>query len=218
MALSELSPAERHRVIAHDFADLAGRVADWDAPAPVDGWTARDVVRHLVTWLPGFLAGGGVALRQVPAAAGHAAEAGQPVPVDRSAPSGGATVSGDPLTAWTLHSVSVQEVLDDSVLANSPFAHQQVGEMLLETAIDRFYTADVFMHTWDLARASGQHANLEPAFCAELLAGMGPMERVIRSSGQFGPRVAVASDADAQTRLIGFIGRDPFWQPPETTT
>lgn len=30
----------------------------WDVPAPVSGWVARDVVRHLAEWLPAFLAGG----------------------------------------------------------------------------------------------------------------------------------------------------------------
>ena len=31
------------------------RPAAWDNPAPCDGWTARDVVDHLVTWVPGFM-------------------------------------------------------------------------------------------------------------------------------------------------------------------
>jgi hypothetical protein len=30
------------------------------------------------------------------------------------------------------------------------------GELPLDAAIDRFDTTDVFMHTWDLARAIGQ--------------------------------------------------------------
>jgi hypothetical protein len=54
---------------------------------------------------------------------------------------------------------------------------------------------------------------LEDEFCAQLLAGMEPMEEVIRSSGQYGPRVEVPATADTQTRLLGFIGRDPSWQP-----
>jgi hypothetical protein len=35
------------------------------------------------------------------------------------------------------------------------------------------------------------------------------MDKVLRTSGHYGPRVEVASDADAQTRLIAFIGRRP---------
>jgi hypothetical protein len=67
------------------------------------------------------------------------------------------------------------------------------------------------MHTWDLSRATGQDDRLDPAFCAQLLGGMEQMEQVIRSSGQYGARVEVPSSADTQTRLLGFIGRDPFW-------
>src|SRR6185312_14562889 len=61
MARSELvgaPPAQRHRLVAAAFTDRVEGVKDWDVPAPVAGWTARDVVRHLVDWLPGFLASG----------------------------------------------------------------------------------------------------------------------------------------------------------------
>jgi hypothetical protein len=74
------------------------------------------------------------------------------------------------------------------------------------------------MHTWDLARATGQDDRLDADFCAQMLAGMEPMEQVIRSSGQYGPRIPVSSDADAQTRLLGFIGRDPEWAPAQGRT
>jgi hypothetical protein len=42
---------------------------------------------------------------------------------------------------------------------------------------------------------------------------MEPIEELMRQSGQYGPRVEVPADADVQTRLIGFIGRDPSWSP-----
>ena len=56
---------------------------------------------------------------------------------------------------------------------------------------------------------------LDPAFCAQLLSEMEQMEQALRSSGQFGARIEVPSDADTQTRLLGFIGRDPFWSGRE---
>ncbi|MGW0432888.1 hypothetical protein ACWDV4_10125 [Micromonospora sp. NPDC003197] len=65
----------------------------------------------------------------------------------------------------------------------------------------------------DLARATGQDDRLDADFCALLLAGMEAAEDMLRSSGQYGPRVPTPADADAQTRLLGFIGRDPFWTP-----
>ena len=67
------------------------------------------------------------------------------------------------------------------------------------------------MHTWDLARATGQDDRLDQDFCAQLLAGMSQMEELLRSSGQYGPAVPVPEDASVQDRMIGFIGRDPSW-------
>lgn len=90
---------------------------------------------------------------------------------------------------------------------------RRLGELPLAQAIDQFYTSDVFMHTWDLARATGQDDQLDQDECARLLAGMEPIEELMRASGQFGPRVPVPDSADAQTRLLGFIGRDPDWTP-----
>jgi uncharacterized protein (TIGR03086 family) len=188
MALSEI-PAERHRQIAGLFTDRVRGTRSWDVPAPVAGWTARDVVRHLTDWFPGFLAAG----------------AGIDLPR-------GPSVDDDPVRAWQVHCDGVQAVLDDPATAHRELSNPHIGNLPLANAIDQFYTADVFMHTWDLSRATGQDDRLDPAFCAGLLAGMEQMEEVLRSSGQYGARVEVPADADVQTRLVGFIGRDPSWR------
>ncbi|MET7965248.1 TIGR03086 family metal-binding protein [Micromonospora sp. NPDC005305] len=187
MALSKRS-AERHRQVSRGFTDRVRGARSWDAPAPVAGWTARDVVRHLTEWLPPFLAtGSGIRLPAVP------------------------SVDDDPAAAWQTHCDAVQSLLDDPATAGRLLSHPHVGELPLDRAIDQFYTADVFMHTWDLARATGQDERLDQDFCAQLLAGMETMEEIIRSSGEYGPRVPVKEHADPQTRLLGFIGRDPEW-------
>ena len=80
------APADRHAVVAGGFGRLVAQTPDWSAPAPVDGWTARDVVGHLVGWFPGFLASGGVDL---PA---------------------GPSVDDDPMAAWQHHADAVQGV------------------------------------------------------------------------------------------------------------
>jgi uncharacterized protein (TIGR03086 family) len=102
----------------------------------------------------------------------------------------------------------VQAVLDDPATASRVLVNPHLGELPLDHAIDAFYTADVFMHTWDLARATGQDDRLDPALCAEMLAGMKPLDELLRQSGQYGPKVAVPDDADVQDRMLGFIGRD----------
>jgi hypothetical protein len=87
----------------------------------------------------------------------------------------------------------------------------------LPQAVSRFFTGDVLQHTWDLARATGQDDTPDPDVCAAMLEGLAPIEELMRQSGQYGPRVEVSDHADVQTRLIGFIGRDPLWQPPSST-
>jgi uncharacterized protein (TIGR03086 family) len=178
-------PAERHRAVSAGFTARVRGTTDWNAPAPVAGWCARDVVAHLVEWFPAFL------------------RSATGLELDR-----GPSPQEDPVAAWEVHAAAVQRLLDGPE-AVTPFRHPAVGEFPLSDAVDRFYTSDVFMHTWDLARATGQDERLDPQTCADLLAGMTPMEELLRSSGQYGPRVPVPDDADAQTRLLAFIGRDP---------
>jgi len=187
MALPD-QPAERHRQIAQLFTDRVRGTRYWDAPSPVADWAARDVVRHLTDWFHDFLASGaGIELPRGP------------------------SVDEDPVAAWRVHSDGVQAVLDDPETAHRRLTNPHIGDLPLGGAIDQFYTADVFMHTWDLSRATGQDDRLDPDFCAQLLAGMQPIESVMRSSGQFGARVEVPDGADVQTRMLAFIGRDPFW-------
>jgi uncharacterized protein (TIGR03086 family) len=179
-------PATLHRAIAGGFTERVEGARDWDAPAPVEGWTARDVVRHLVEWFPGFLEGG----------------AGITLP-------SGPSVDDDPVAAWRVHSDGVQTVLDDPDSATKVLTNPHIGEMPVPVAVSRFYTGDVYMHTWDLARATGQSEALDEQFAAEMLAGMEPIEDMLRSSGQYGPRVDVPADAPVVARLMGFIGRRP---------
>ena len=56
--LGAMSPAERYAAAADNFTRLVGGVSDWDGPSPVKEWTAREVVEHLVTWVPGMIGGG----------------------------------------------------------------------------------------------------------------------------------------------------------------
>ena len=167
MALSD-RPAERHRQVAGLFTERACGTRSWDAPSPVPEWTARDVVRHLTEWFPAFLASGaGIDLQRGP------------------------SVDENPVAAWQVHCDGVQAVLDDPETAHRELANPHIGRVPLDTAIDQFYTADVFMHTWDLARATGQDDRLDAGLCSEMLAGMEQFEEAMRSSGQYGARVEV---------------------------
>ena len=184
-------PAQRHRAIAGRFSETVRGVADWDAPSPVPDWTARDVVRHLVQWLPALLEGGSDV--RLPA---------------------GPSVDTDPAAAGQSHADAVQALLDDPATQRQEFTNPHTGTMPVDVAVDRFYTTDVFMHTWDLARATGQDDTLDAELSRQLLEGMEPIDELLRTSGQYGPRVPVPDDAPAHERLMGFVGRDPAWRSP----
>ncbi len=181
--------AEEYRDLADRFTRLVEGVADdatWNQPAPPKGWTARDVVRHLVEWFPPFLEQG----------------AGIKLP-------NGPSVDESPVHAWCGFNAAVQAVLDNPTNVDKTFSNPDTGDLALLRAIAQFFTPDVFMHSWDLARATGQDETLDPERCAMMLEGMRAFEDLLRSSGQYGPRVNVSEDADPQSQFLGFIGRDP---------
>ena len=66
------SVAGRYRRVAAGFTAVAAAVPfdGWQRPAPCVGWVARDIVRHLVEWVPPFLqAGAGCDLGPLPSVA-----------------------------------------------------------------------------------------------------------------------------------------------------
>ncbi|MEU3269256.1 TIGR03086 family metal-binding protein [Saccharomonospora sp. NPDC006951] len=181
-------PARRHAGDAAVFTELVDSAAPgaWSRPSPVAGWTAADVVEHLVSWSRGFLAGAGIELPAL-------------------------DVKSDPATAWKRHAADIQAILDapDGRVLSNP----HTGDKPVDEAIDEFYTADVWMHSWDLAKALGREPDLGEQRCASALTAMRQVEGMLRESGQFGAAVPVAEDASAQDRLMAFIGRDPAWRP-----
>jgi uncharacterized protein (TIGR03086 family) len=158
---------------------------DWDNPAPPEGWVARDVVRHLVEWIPGFFF----------------------TTWDIEQPSG-PSVDDDPAGAWKAVDTLLQSVLDDPAQAQV-VRETRMGSASFEATFDQIATNDVFMHTCDLARATGQDETLDPDLVHELHVSMEPLDQMLRESGHYGPRVEVPDDADEQTKLIAFIGRHP---------
>ena len=60
MTSATSAASERYARIADQFTRRVEAVPPgaWDAPAPCEGWVARDVVGHLVDWIPGLLVEG----------------------------------------------------------------------------------------------------------------------------------------------------------------
>ena len=181
-------------MVAGGFGRLVARRPTGRRPPPSTGWTARDVVGHLVDWFPGFLAAGGIDL-----------PAGPAVATTTRSPRGSTTPTPSRRCS--------------SERGDESFTHPYAGTHRLADAVDRFYTADVFMHSWDLARASGQEPRLDEDFAAPAARGHAARSRqMLRDSGQYGAAVPVPDDAPVVDRLMGFIGRDPAWQPGDGGT
>jgi uncharacterized protein (TIGR03086 family) len=179
--------AERYRRVAGGFTArvVAVPVDAWDRPAPCAGWVARDIVGHLVEWLPGFFVA--------------------PFDLDRPAfPS----VAADPAGAWVALDDMLQNALDDPAVATRE-RETHIGLTTFEQAIDMICTADVLIHTWDLARATGLDETLDPDEVHRMLASIEPMDAALRASGHYGPRVPIADNADEQSQLLAFLGRHP---------
>ena len=181
--MSEIT--ERYARITGQFTDrvLAVPAEAWNNHSPCVGWTARDVVGHLTDWIPGVFGPAGVKFPVVP------------------------SVQDDPVGAW----VTVQEAIA-SALADPDTAAKQVetpfSKQPLAETVDMIVTGDVFTHTWDLSRATGQSEALDPEQLQRMIAGVAAMpEEALRADGMFGPRIDVPDDADDQTKFLAFVGR-----------
>ena len=176
---------ERYTRIAGQFTDRVRQVPSekWNDDSPCPGWTARDVVGHLVEWIPAFFGANGVAFGVVP------------------------SVDVDPVAAWIAVDEALSAALEDPTQATrtieNPFGPQSLAE-----TIDMIVVGDVFIHTWDIARAAGLDESLDADQVQRMLDSMGSMpDEVLRSGGMFGPRIDVPEDADDQTKLLAFVGR-----------
>ena len=184
--MSEIS--DRYRRVAERFSARADEVPDdaWDRPAPCEGWVARDVVDHLVEWVPAFFVAAG----------------GPTLPA-------GPSVDDDPAGAWRTMSDGIQSLLDDPEASAVVIEHPRAGTHRFDDAVGMFVLGDVVVHTWDLARATGLDETLDADIVHDMLVGMEPLDEMLRTSGHYGPKVAVGADADEHTRLIAFTGRQP---------
>jgi len=179
------TPHARYRRAADAFAERVEAVAPerWDAPTPCEGWRARDIVGHLVGWVPHVLAGGGVEFAPLPSA------------------------DDDPVAAWAVLDAGLDSALTDPAVASREFDVGPPGTMTVEHAIDMLVTGDLLVHTWDLARATGLDEHLDGELVHGMAGGLAQMGDALAQSGHYAARVEVPADADEQTVLLALTGR-----------
>ena len=184
--LLRLACASTERIVEGISDDQLG------LPTPCDQWDVRALLNHML---------GTVEL-------GRALFSGtEPVvPIVPGDLPGSDLVGDDPLKAYRVAVEGLLAVADDDAFSRmfaTPF-----GDMP-GAVLAGFTTADIAVHGWDLARATGQPSPLGDelvewgsAFARQMLT---PDKRLTR----FGPEVAVAADASATDRLVAFLGRRP---------
>ncbi len=175
---------DRYCAVADPFGSLVVGLQDeaWDHPSPCDGWTARDVLDHVVTTQREFLAGHGVDLGPVPA------------------------LAVDPAAGWAAHDGAVRRVVADSTVMDLGydgfFGPTTVGATLLD-----FYGWDLLVHRWDIARAAGRDERFTEAeldVVDALAQGFGPG---LYQEGVCRPALDAPADADRQTQVLARLGR-----------
>lgn len=186
LTVAMTDPADRYRHLAERFTAVVDDVPEdaWEASSPCEGWTARQVLDHVVESQHGFLA----RFDLEPSLEG----------VD------------DVRACWRLVRDAMQRGLDDPATAQTEYAGM-FGQTTFEATVDDFMSADLLIHAWDIARAAGleEHEPMPPEEVERLDARLRPMGDSLRMPGVFGPEVPVPDDAPAQDRLLGFLGRQP---------
>jgi uncharacterized protein (TIGR03086 family) len=166
------------------------------APSPCPAYTTADLLDHL----------GGLCLAFTAAARKERLPGAE----------GGPQVDGSRLEdGWR---VRIGAALDELAVAwRHPTAYAgvtQAGPVQLPAEVAALVALnEVVVHGWDLARATGQAYDPDPAAvaaCAGFVASFEPPADAA-DGGLFGPPVAVPDEAPTLHRLIGLAGRDPAW-------
>ncbi|RBY89772.1 TIGR03086 family metal-binding protein [Blastococcus sp. TF02A-26] len=184
-ALIELFQCAQNAFTDRVDAVEAGR---WDDVA-LPGWTVADLVAHLVGeahWVPGLLVG---------------------EPLDDVAarvPSGTAALLGsDPLGAWEAVADEALAAVATADLAGT--VHLSRGPTPVREYVEEL-TADLVVHAWDLARATGGDERIDPALlgAAAVLADRLPDDGL---PGFFDPPLELSDGASEQARVLARYGR-----------
>jgi uncharacterized protein (TIGR03086 family) len=182
--------ARRHIEVCERFTNAVVQAeGQWGAATPCREWDVRGVVEHVI----GF----------------HDVLLLRPLQAKPTRP------RDDPVQRWVVTVDALTEVLArpglfDSVVAIPAVGNNAPTELDARTLVPML-SQDVLVHTWDVARAIGADDQLDDTLCATFLARLPDDDRLQRG-GTFGPAVEVPDDADAQSRLLGRLGRDPAWK------
>ena len=159
------------------------RAEQMDNATPCSEWTVRDLMSHTI----GVVAGIGATAADAPRSEFQLAD--DPVAQFHDA----ATAN---IAAWRAPGVM------DKMVNGGPGpmpGHVLAGINLLDTAT----------HTWDLAKATGQDAQLPADVATTALEVSRQIISPEMRTGRFGPEVAAPAGCGPTEQLVAFLGREP---------
>ena len=187
-ALMAAAAAEAARVVA----GVPGH--PMDAPTPCDDWDLRTLVNHVILW---------TAYSAERRAHGESV-AEDLMTKDFTADPGFAqdyvAQIGRAVTAWSDPAAWEREL--GVMGSGTPAA--DVAAMLI---------AEMVLHGWDIARATGQEFVCDDAVAANVLATVEAQGELFRQYQGFAAIVPVEESATVLDRALSLSGRDPQWKP-----
>jgi uncharacterized protein (TIGR03086 family) len=164
---------------ADRFSATVSATNDWSAPSPCEGWTAADVVDHVVDTEREFLARMGVPVGDRP--------------------------SGSPDAVWAGHLAAVRAVVTPELEAREYDGY--FGRTTIGATLDQFYGFDLVVHGWDLGSANGRPTAFTDADMDAMDTAFEGFGEHAYDDGVFRPALEVVDGASRQARLLARMGR-----------
>jgi len=162
------------------FTEVVDAGGDWTAASPCEGWTARDVLDHVLDSQRDFLA--------------------------KRDLDPGPRPSGAPGDAWHEHLAAMRRVLADDAVVGQEY-DGYFGRTSIAETMASFYGFDQVVHRWDLGRALGRPVRWSEEEMERLEKAIAGFGDALYSPGVSAPALAVSPDADRQTRILALLGR-----------
>ena len=183
-----------------DAADAAARTvarvdaSQFDGPTPCTEWDVRSLLNHLILWtsysLEARAHGGSVGQELIDRdfAADPGFAAGYRAQLDRA------------LAAWS----------DPAVWGRSL---DVMGSPMPSADVAALNIAEMVLHGWDLAAATGQAYTVSERAAAAAMRAVEANADLFRQYKGFAEPVDVPPTASALDRVLALSGRDPAWKP-----
>jgi uncharacterized protein (TIGR03086 family) len=153
----------------------------WDQASNCEGWSVRDLVNHTID-----------VQCKIPDALGAGV---------------GGDLGDDLVSEWSRVSAAALAAFQADG-AMDEVVQGPMGEAPVAQALG-IPSMDLLVHTFDLARSTGSDEKLPEDIVEHAFESLKPMDSMLRGEGMFHQKVEVAADADLQTQLIAFTGRQP---------